>query len=92
MRKASSKMKRKEEIMSVPTSSKSDKGIAVVTGASSGIGKVYADRLAKRGYDLLLIARRGDRLEGLAQQLRKDQGAARIETLIADLGRPVDLN
>ena len=76
--------------MNVPTSSKSDKGIAVVTGASSGIGKVYADRLAKRGYDLLLIARRGDRLEGLAQQLRKDQGV-RIETLVADLGNPADL-
>lgn len=36
--------------MSVSTSSSSNKGIAVVTGASSGLGKVYADRLAKRGY------------------------------------------
>src|SRR6266436_10332198 len=62
--------------MSVPTSSKSDKGIAVVTGASSGIGKVYADRLAKRGYDLVLIARRGDRLKELAQRLRNDQGVS----------------
>ncbi len=80
--------------MSVPALSKSDKGIAVVTGASSGIGKVYADRLAKRGYNLLLIARRGDRLEELAQQLRKDkdkdQGVT-VETLVADLGNSADL-
>src|SRR5260370_29910371 len=80
--------------MSVPALSKSDKGIAVVTGASSGIGKVYADRLAKRGYNLLLIARRGDRLEELAQQLRKDkdkdQGVT-VETLVADLGHSADL-
>jgi len=83
-------MKRKEESMSVPTSSKSDKGIAVVTGASSGIGKVYADRLAKRGYNLLLVARRGDRLEELAQQLRKDRGVS-VETLVADLANPAHL-
>jgi len=76
--------------MSVPTSSKSDKGIAVVTGASSGIGKVYADRLAKRGYNLLLVARRGDRLEELAQQLRKDRGVS-VETLVADLANPAHL-
>ena len=76
--------------MCVKGSSNSEKGTAVITGASSGIGKVYADRLAKRGYNLLLIARRGDRLKELAQQLRNDQGIS-AETLVADLGNPADV-
>src|ERR1700687_1643717 len=80
----------KEKTMSVKASSTSGKGTAVITGASSGIGKVYADRLAKRGYNLLLIARRGDRLKELAQQLGNDQGVS-AETLVADLGNPTDL-
>src|SRR6266850_533149 len=73
---------REGEDMSVKASPKSENGTAVITGASSGIGKVYADRLAKRGYNLLLIARRGDRLSELAQQLRNDQGIS-TETLVA---------
>jgi short-subunit dehydrogenase len=76
--------------MSVKASSTSGKGTAVITGASSGIGKVYADRLAKRGYNLLLIARRGDRLKELAHQLENDQGVS-AETLVADLGNPADV-
>lgn len=57
---------------------------AVVTGASSGIGAVYADRLARRGHPLLLIARRGDRLSELASTLQRQHGV-RVETLTADL-------
>lgn len=59
-------------------------GTAVVTGASSGIGKVYADRLAARGYDLLLVARRGDRLQTISQDLEQRHGIV-AETLVADL-------
>jgi len=49
--------------------SKSTLGTAVVTGASAGLGRVYADRLARRGYDLILIARRGDRLADIAASI-----------------------
>jgi short-subunit dehydrogenase len=62
----------------------------VVTGASSGIGKVYADRLAKRGYDLILVARRKERLEGLSRELQQKHGV-RAEVLVADLGNQNDL-
>ncbi len=68
----------------------SSKGIAVVTGASSGIGKVYAARLAERGYDLLLVARRKDRLVSLSQQLQ-EQYSICAEFLVADLGSAADL-
>lgn len=64
--------------------STSSKKIAVVTGASSGIGAVYADRLAKRGYDLVLMARRADRLQSLAASITQKYGV-QVESLIADL-------
>ena len=67
-----------------------DQGIAVVTGASSGLGRVYADRFAKRGYDLILVARRKERLNALSQELRERYGV-KVDVLVADLGNEADL-
>jgi short-subunit dehydrogenase len=63
---------------------------AVITGASSGIGAVYADRLAGRGYDLILVARRAGRLEALSAKLSKTYGA-KVEVIAADLEKEADL-
>jgi short-subunit dehydrogenase len=65
-------------------------GTALITGASSGIGAVYADRLARRGYDLVLVARNGERLRALADRLVTQTGR-KVETLAADLTDAKDL-
>lgn len=65
-------------------------GTAVVTGASSGIGALYADRLARRGYNLILVARSRERLEALARDLADKTGRT-IEVIAADLNNKADL-
>jgi len=65
-------------------------GTALVTGASTGIGAIYADRLAKRGYDLILVARNKQRLASLAGRIASDRGR-KVETVEADLTVPADL-
>lgn len=62
----------------------SERLLAVVTGASSGIGEEFARQLAARGYDLLLIARREDRLKALAGELAAPHHVA-VDTMAADL-------
>jgi len=63
---------------------------ALITGASAGIGKSYAQKLARRGYDLILVARDGERLRQLAAQLAKEGAAA--EVIVADLTQSGDVN
>jgi short-subunit dehydrogenase len=62
----------------------------LITGASSGIGATYAERFARRGHDLVLVARDNARLETLAARLRQETGVA-IEVLPADLTRRDEL-
>jgi short-subunit dehydrogenase len=62
---------------------------ALITGASTGIGKSYAQRLAKRGFDLVLVARDKGRLEALAEELKAS--GAQSEVLVADLTQSGDV-
>jgi short-subunit dehydrogenase len=68
----------------------SKQGTALVTGASTGIGAVYADRLARRGYDLILVARSEDKLSALAKRLTTETGRS-VRIIAADLGNKADL-
>ncbi len=65
-------------------------GTALVTGSSEGIGAIYANRLAKRGYDLILVARNAEKLEYLAAGLTKETGRS-VKVLPADLSADGDL-
>ena len=68
----------------------SSQGTALITGASSGIGAVYADRLAHRGHDLILVARDRQRLDALAIRLGEATGRS-VQVLAADLNDKADL-
>jgi short-subunit dehydrogenase len=66
------------------------KGTALITGASTGIGAIYADRLARRGYDLVLVARNEARLKTLSARLTEETGRS-VTPLRADLNDKADL-
>jgi uncharacterized protein len=71
-------------------SNSSMNGTALVTGASTGIGAVYADRLAKRGYDVILVARNLARLNSLSARLTSETGRS-VKVLRADLNNKAEL-
>jgi len=69
---------------------KSTKPTVLVTGSSAGIGAVYADRFARRGHDLVLVARNAARMATLAERLQSETGV-NVDVMPADLTNPQDL-
>jgi len=65
-------------------------GTALITGASTGIGALYADRLARRGFDLILVARNRERLDQLARRI-SDENRRLVDVIPADLNDAADL-
>src|SRR5258706_2338815 len=65
------------------------KGTALITGASRGIGAVYADRLAKRGHDLILVARSVEPLKAFAASL-SSTSRLHITFIVAELNNETD--
>jgi len=73
------------------TKNEVSKGTALITGASSGIGAIYADRLAKRGYDVIVVARNEERLKAIAKRVSDESGRS-IKIIAADLTKKADLD
>lgn len=65
--------------------------LALITGASAGIGECFARRLAKGNFDLILVARRRERLEALAKELSDSNGTS-CEIIVADLAKDEDVS
>lgn len=70
--------------------SKTIVGTALITGASGGIGAVYADKLARRGYDLIIVARNSERLQTNARRIKAEMGRS-VEVIVADLTKDTDI-
>lgn len=78
-------------ILSKKDNAMTDKPSVLITGASSGIGATYADRFARRGHDLVLVARDTARMEALAAKLRAETGVT-VDIIGADLTKPADVS
>ena len=68
----------------------STRSSVLITGASTGIGAIYADRFARRGHDLVLVARDKARLDTLATRLRQECSVS-VDVIQADLIKSGDL-